>query len=125
MADKRIDFEGISITIPSDANKLPVKAVEAWEEDRTVSFVKALIGPEAWKQFTDRDPDMEKFGELAQRIGDSYGFKSAGEASASGDSSASTADPSRQTSRPSMDSTSPPKPPAAKPHSVGSGVSST
>jgi hypothetical protein len=106
-ADKKIDFEGIEFTIPSDAAKLPVKAVEAWEEDRLVTFVKALLGPEAWAKFTARDPDMEEFGRLANAIGESYGFESAGESSASGDSSKNTSTPSRPPSAPPMPSNSP------------------
>lgn len=109
MADKKkdIDFEGIKFTIPSSAKKLPVAAVEAWEDDRNLAFVKALIGPVAWARFLAREPDMEKFWELANFIGANYGFGSAGESSASGDSSEKTSEPSRPTSSESTDSSLP------------------
>ena len=107
MADKTIEFEGIEFSIPSDRMKLPVTAVEAWEDDKHVSFVRELMGPEAWSEFTARKPDMEAFSRLAVAIGKSYGFESTGESSASGDSSKSSSTLSRPPSPPSIESNSP------------------
>jgi hypothetical protein len=108
MADKTIDFEGIALSIPSDRMDLPVEAIEAWEEDRHVSFVKALVGPDAWGQFKARKPTMKDFQRLAEAIGNAYGFESTGESSGSEDSSKRTSEPSSTNSSPSTDSTSTP-----------------
>lgn len=104
-----VTHEGLTFTIPSDAKKLPVKAVEAWEEDRVVGFIKALVKPEEWALYVARDPDMEAFNRLAKAIGDQYGFE--GESSASRTSSEGTAGPSKPTSNTPTTSPSPPATP--------------
>lgn len=91
-----VTYEGLTFTIPSDVKKLPVKAVDAWEQEQVVGFIKALVKPQEWALYMSRDPNMEEFQGLAKAIGKHYGFE--GESSASRDSSVSTAGPSKPTS---------------------------
>lgn len=102
----RVEHEGLMFSLPSDKTKIPVEAMEAWEEDKFIVFVRSLIGPEAWAEFKATGPDMAAFGRLAKVIGDAYGF--AGESLASRDSSVGTAGPSKPTSNTPTVSPSPP-----------------
>jgi len=100
---KTLEFKGRSFTVKSKATKLPVKAINAWEKNLMTVFVEELLGPEQWKSWTDTDPDMDEFMELANKLGEAYNFESVGESSGSGDSSEKTAEPSPQTSSATTD----------------------
>jgi hypothetical protein len=104
--DKTIEHDGIAYTVPSEVKQLPVEAIEAWEDDKVISFVRSLVGSETWAKFKATNPTLEDFENLAVKIGGVYGFETAGESSGSGASSTGTAEPSPPTSSTSTDSTS-------------------
>lgn len=108
MAD--ITFAGLTFTVPDEKDQIPVKAIEAWEEERLVSFVKALVKEDQWAEFMAGDPVMDDFSALAKAIGDVYG----GESSASRGSSDNTAGLLKPTSNASTASHLPPPTPVAR-----------
>lgn len=78
-------FKGEKFEFPPEIKQLPVEAVEAYEDGKVVGFVREIMGDQ-WASFKAHKPTLGDLENLADSLGQAYGFKSAGESSASSDS---------------------------------------
>lgn len=106
----RFEHRGVSFVLPADARMLPVEAIEAFEDDKVVTFVREMVAPDKfqeWKaSFAPNRATMADIDELAREVGKAYGFNSAGESSASRSSSSETSKTSRHSFSETTDSDS-------------------
>lgn len=80
-----IDWDGIDVVIPTTAEKLPAKAIEALEDEKAMRFMRHLVGSKRYddvvKQWEKRQgrvllvEDMTPFMEKAAKA---LGFDTAG-----------------------------------------------
>lgn len=84
--DIQFDYDGHTFTLPASTDDWPLDAVEALENGRAVTALKALIGQAqyaAWSRHVQRKtgaaPKARHAGELLEAIANEYGFVGAGE----------------------------------------------
>lgn len=72
-----VEWKGVTYTLPS-GDEMPVDVLEAIEDGKATSFVRAIIGPRDWPR-VKKGMTVTDLNELGERIAKAYGFESAGE----------------------------------------------
>lgn len=82
----RYRFKGEEFTFPPDVKMIQLEALEAFEDGKTVGFVRGVLDDQ-WDRYKALRPTLGDFEELARVMGQSYGFEDVGESGASASSS--------------------------------------
>lgn len=77
-APVEVEFEGFAVTIPTDIDYWPTRAVQAWAGNRHFDALELLLGEEKWNEFLDRYPLRKDAVGLAGEVAKSLGFGSPG-----------------------------------------------
>jgi len=75
-------FKGDEFTFPPDVKMIQLDALEAFEDGKTVGFVRGVMGNQ-WGRYKALKPTLGDFEELAKVMGQSYGFEDVGNSAAS------------------------------------------
>lgn len=70
---KTVEYNGLTFEFPADVNDWPATAIMKLEDEKPMSFIRAVVSPESFNQFLDKKPTMRQFGELADLVGNAVG----------------------------------------------------
>lgn len=71
-----VAYQGIEFEIPQDAQDWPAEALLLLEDDKPLSFVRELVGPDAFAKIRQTKPTVRQYGELADKIAEAAGLTS-------------------------------------------------
>lgn len=70
---KCVTYDGLTFEFPADVNDWPAAAIMKLEDEKPMSFIRAVVSPESFNQFLAKKPTMRQFGELADLVGNAVG----------------------------------------------------
>ena len=70
---KSVTYDGLTFEFPADVNDWPATAIMKLEDEKPMSFIRAVVSPESFNQFLAKKPTMHQFGELADLVGNAVG----------------------------------------------------
>ena len=70
---KSVTYDGLTFEFPADVNDWPAVAIMKLEDEKPMSFIRAVVSPESFNQFLASSPTMRQFGELADLVGNAVG----------------------------------------------------
>ena len=70
---KSVTYDGLTFEFPADVNDWPATAIMKLEDEKPMSFIRAVVSPESFNQFLAKKPTMRQFGELADLVGNAVG----------------------------------------------------
>lgn len=79
----RIAWGGRTWSVEVDKDNLSVELLEAFEDGKTATGLRELLGPVQWAQFKAMQPGAKGLNEMYTLLADELGFTSLGESSAS------------------------------------------
>jgi len=71
--DVTFEYEGDTYTIPS-TDEWPLEVLEAFEEGRVVSLLKAILGEEQWTEFKATNPKVKHLNAFVSAIQEATGI---------------------------------------------------
>ncbi|MDP5182180.1 hypothetical protein QOZ88_05985 [Blastococcus sp. BMG 814] len=74
-----VPFDGATYTVPRDLEDWPMAAMEAMEDGKAVTALRALLPATQWAAFKATGPSIRAMSQLLDAIAVEAGFKSAGE----------------------------------------------
>jgi hypothetical protein len=74
-----IEYLDLTFSIDADGTNLDIDIVDAFENGRIVSAIKAILGPVQYAQFRKTKPRMKQVNDLSDIIAKVYGFDTLGE----------------------------------------------
>ncbi|WP_435112020.1 hypothetical protein [Nocardiopsis synnemataformans] len=77
---KVITWRGQTYSVPPSAEEWSIEVAEAFEDGRVIQAVRGILGPDQWASMKAKlKPKVKDLNELAELIGQTYGFESPGE----------------------------------------------
>lgn len=70
---KSVTYDGLTFEFPADVNDWPASAIMKLEDEKPMSFIRAVVSPGSFNQFLAKEPTMRQFGELADLVGNAVG----------------------------------------------------
>ncbi len=67
-----VKYKGEAYTVPP-ANKWDLDAMEAYEDGRPISCIRAVLGPEQWSTFKAGKPDVDDFNDFVKVLFEASG----------------------------------------------------
>lgn len=73
-----VEWRGLTLSLPP-INEMDLDVIEAFEDGKAVSAVRAAYGPDQWAQIKAKQPKVGDLEELAGMVAEALGFTSLGE----------------------------------------------
>ena len=74
-----VSWRDLTFTFPADTDDWPVEALEAFEQGKAATAIRALAGPKAWVEFKKRNPRVRDMSDVFKDFARAAGFSDAGE----------------------------------------------
>ena len=74
-----LEWDGVTYTVESNAELWPVTVVEAFEDGKSVTAIRGIIGAKQWATYKAGNPNTRAMGRFFDAIAKACGLTSAGE----------------------------------------------
>lgn len=74
-----IEHNGVTYTIPADADDWTVETTLAFEEGKAMSGIRGVLGPKQWATYLKSKPVNADARDLFDKIAEAVGMETAGE----------------------------------------------
>lgn len=68
-------YRDIEFSIESDVDNWELEAMEAFEDGKSITVLRTLLGPEQWGKFMELKPKNKDFAEFAEKVFETVGVK--------------------------------------------------
>ena len=73
--DVTFEYDGETYTVNADVIKDDIEILEAFEDNKVTTAIRAIVGPDQWRLFKAKKRGVDDLGEFTQLVMQSFGME--------------------------------------------------